>query len=146
MDKRVVMLMLFLLTVSPAFGAQETLDELSSVRRQAQVQRHKEEELQLLRLELEKLKLEAELRKTTAEMFPAGNGPSLTAGTARVNVEVKSITITSDGARAAVERDGARQFVRQGDALGGLTVKTISGSEVIFVDEKGAETRIPVRL
>ncbi|MBF0386648.1 MAG: hypothetical protein HQL20_02195 [Candidatus Omnitrophica bacterium] len=145
MFKRLMLVLICTILCASITRAEDGTDELVRLRRQAQDERRKEEQIQMMRLELEKLKLEVETRKTMVEMGMAG-AVSSPSGVANITVEVKNIVVSPEGASAVLEVGGSRQMVKAGDAAGPYTVKSITANEVVLVDAKGGELRSTLRI
>ncbi len=115
-------------------------DEAAEIRRQASLERHKEEELQMMRLDLERLKIESETRKVRAEAGSPANDAAPSGGGSRpVRITLKSLVIIPGGARACVEADGRELTVTPGSVIGDRQVKNISSTGITWVESNGKE-------
>lgn len=140
-------LMMPLAQASQEISASAEDGGLARMRAQVELQRRKEEELQLLQIDVERLKLEVEKKKAMAELGQlagAGQGAGDLAGAALV-VVLKYVFISAGDTtqkEAVFDVGGIRRCAREGEDVGGRVLKEISAQGVILKARDGQEERL----
>ncbi|MBF0619839.1 MAG: hypothetical protein HQL19_06690 [Candidatus Omnitrophica bacterium] len=120
-------------TPGPAVAviAEATIDPaLVHMRQYVEIERQKEEQIQLLQLDLEQLKLEAEKKKVMGEMgVHVNSGPASDKEPHRI---LKYVLVTDQKREALIEEGGQERRVSEGDRLGEMQVSRIDASGVLL--------------
>ncbi|GEM_PF-6369949 len=122
---------------------------LEKLRAQVDIERSREQELQLLQLDVERLKLELEKKKAVLELA------SLSAGGEARNVgvqpgtesslHVRYVSIVGTRKEAVIDADGVEAHVKEGDVWSGRMVRKISEAGVVTAAQDGQENFYPVK-
>jgi hypothetical protein len=116
---------------------------MAALRAQMEVERAKEQELQLLQLEVDRLKLEVEKKKAVVELGKI-NGAGREDGLSAVpdgqpSVSLRYVFIAPGRKEAVLDVDGVAHRVQEGNDVGGRLVKGISVEGVSLKTKDGLE-------
>ncbi len=121
------------------------LAALQALRAQVDVQRQKEEDLQLLQIEVQRLKLEIEKKKAQAELgrfSGTGDPASAVAETGAMPV-LRYVFISGAKKEAWFDVNGIELKVEEGGVAGGYVVRSISSDGVVIVDGNDRDMFMP---
>jgi len=130
-------------SLARAEGAPASASEvMSALRVQMDIERGKEQELQLLQLEVDRLKLEVEKKKAVAELGKI-DGPGRkdglpAAADGQPFVSLRYVFIVSGRKEAVFDVDGAQHRVQEGHEVSGQVVKGISAQGVSLEAKDGS--------
>ncbi len=131
-----------MLVIGSAACAQDV--SMAAWRAQMDVERGKEQELQLLQLDVERLKLEVEKKKAVVELgkinAARGDGSPSDASDGQPSVMLRYVFISSGCKEAVFDMDGLERRVQEGGEVGGQVVKSISADGVSLKAKVGLET------
>jgi hypothetical protein len=117
---------------------------MAALRAQMEVERGKEQELQLLQLEVDRLKLEVEKKKAVVElgkMDASGREAGLpVASDGEPSVLLRYVFIAPGRKEAVFDVDGVESRVQEGHEVGGRVVKAISAEGVSLQAKDGSES------
>ncbi|MBF0330947.1 MAG: hypothetical protein HQL17_03355 [Candidatus Omnitrophica bacterium] len=150
---KIISVVLFLTCFFSTYAlAQESeAGRLDALRSQADVQRARENDLQLLQMEVERLKLEVEKKKAMAELgtpsAPGSNVPSAASGgvNAVPVVSLKYVFMSGAVAEAVLEIDGRERRVKTGDEIPLGVVRSMSAEGVTVAGKDGAQKTLTLR-
>jgi hypothetical protein len=140
------MVLLGLVMGSCAWGAgvPSSSDTMAALRVRMEVERGKEEELQLLQLDVDRLKLEVEKKKAMVELgrIPAdGRDPAATdVSELRSSPVLRALFITTGHKEAVFDVNGRELCAGEGGDVDGRIVKDISANGVTLKDKDGTES------
>jgi hypothetical protein len=114
---------------------------MSAMRAQMEIERAKENELQLLQFEVERLKLEVEKKKAVVELGKmsgaTGDGVSGVISNAQPSVTLRYVFMGSGRKEAVFDVDGVALHVHEGSEIGDRVVKSIVSDGVVLKDKDG---------
>jgi hypothetical protein len=117
---------------------------MAAWRAQMDIERGKEQELQLLQLDVERLKLEVEKKKAVVELgkinAARGDGDPSDASDGRPSVVLRYVFMSLGRKEAVFDLDGLERRVQEGGEVGGQVVKSISADGVSLKAKDGSES------
>jgi hypothetical protein len=116
---------------------------IAALRAQVEVERGKEQELQLLQLEVDRLKLEVEKKKAVVELEKIdgrrSDGGLSADPREQPFISLHYVVIAPGRKEAVVDLDGTVYRVGEGDEVGGRVVKSISEQGISLGSKDGSE-------